>query len=58
MRFILRLRLPRIAFPVALFPGSYFEFPKMLPQCLAHQCGTVPFGPARGSIGGLQKLLI
>src|SRR5271165_2024546 len=30
----------------------------MFPQSLAHQCGTVAFRPARGPIGGLQKLFL
>ena len=36
----------------------YLQSSQVLAQGVAHQCGTIPLGPARGLIGGPEKLLI
>ena len=54
----MRRLLPRVTIAVALFPGAHFQSPKMFPQRLAHERGTISFHSARGLVSGAQQLHI
>ena len=58
MRFMAGLRLAGIALTVAIFLGTDLQFLKVFSQGVTHQCGTIPFRPARGLIGGTQEFFI
>src|SRR5262249_12042242 len=52
-RFIERVRLPLVALAVAVFFSLDLQSSEMLPQCVAHQAGTIPLRPPSGLIGSV-----
>ncbi len=47
-----------VAFPVAVFPRSQFQTPKMLTKSIAHQSGTVSLHPADNPVGRVEEFLV
>jgi hypothetical protein len=50
--------MSRVALAIAFFAGPQLQSPKMFPQSVAHQSGTISPSALRGLVGGVQQLFI